>query len=167
MKTGLLALCVVVSWADVSIADRFVFTARVEKQEYCPVYTSRRVFPGSRVERYQGIKIYFSSDDAARRFLRDTHSYLDKKTLPQLKGLNLPVRPLKQQFCPINPTRRVSILDPVVIYDHHQIHLFDQHSVRVWNRNPDKYADPEILVQLKKEPSVQSETSEDDATDSP
>ncbi len=154
MKIVLLALCMVVSWVDIGSAqERRVFNARVEKQEYCPVYTTRRIFPGSRVERYRGIKIFFSSDDAARRFLRDSHSYLDKKILPQLKGLNFPERPLKQKFCPIYPTRRVSILDPTVNYDHHQVHLFDRKAVQLWKRNPEKYANPEILVQLKQAPS--------------
>ena len=156
------------SWIDsTSAANRSVFIARVEKQEYCPVYTDRRVFAGSRFERYHGIKVYFSSDDAARRFLMDSHSYLDKKTLPQLKGLNLPERPLKQKFCPIYPTRRVSKLDPSVTYNHRQVHLFDRQAVRIWNLNPEKYANPEILIQLQQEPSIKNTKANDAGSNSP
>ena len=86
--------------------------------------------------RYRGIKVYFSSDLAARKWLRDPVSYLDKKIVPQLGDLILAERLIQQRFCPVHPKRKVSLKDPTVTYEGKRVYLFDKEAVRIWNSAP-------------------------------
>jgi hypothetical protein len=132
----------------------------LDKQEVCPVFPDRKIYLSSRTERFRGIKVYFSSDLAARRFLREPAPYLDIDILPQLQGLTLPKSPIKQVWCPVYRDRKVSHRDPSVYYHGIRIYLFDEAAVLKWNHDPQRYADPEWLPQL---PRPEAEVSDDNA----
>ncbi len=120
----------------------------IERQKFCPVFTDRIIGPNSRSLRYKGIEVYFSSDLAARKWMRDPVSYLDVDVLPQLKGLTLLERQFKQRYCPVHPQWKVSVKDPSVIYQGHRVYLFDKQALKVWNSAPEKFFDLEILTQF-------------------
>ena len=124
---------------------------REKVQEFCPVFTDRIVGPESRSLRYRGIKVYFSSDLAARKWMRDPVSYLDKEILPQLGRLILAERLIPQHYCPVYPKRKVSLKDPTVFYEGKRVFLFDREAVKIWNSAPEKFLDLEILPQLADE----------------
>ncbi|MCA9070988.1 MAG: hypothetical protein KDA84_18805, partial [Planctomycetaceae bacterium] len=89
---------------------------RAEEQKFCPVFTDQIVGRRSRFLRYKGIRVYFTSDLAARKWMRDPASYLDKKIIPQVGDLILPGRAMEQKYCPVTRTRKISTQDPFVMY---------------------------------------------------
>lgn len=125
---------------------------KAEVQLYCPVFTDRIVGPESRYLRYDGIKIYFSSDLAARKWMRDPDSYLDKTILPQLGDLDLPEREILQVYCPVHPKWKVSVKDPSVIYQGKRVFLFDKEALMIWNSAPEKFFKYELLPQFPPPP---------------
>ena len=133
---------------------------RAEVQLYCPVFTDRVVGPESRSLRYRGIEIYFSSDLAARKWMRDPVSYLDKTLLPQLGDLILAPRVIPQHYCPVHPKRKVSVKDPSVLYQGKRVFLFDKEAVRIWNSAPEKFFKPELLPQFPQEPAPEEAKEE-------
>jgi hypothetical protein len=124
---------------------------KAEHQLYCPVFTDRIVGPESRSLRYRGIEVFFSSDLAARKWMRDPESYLDKTILPQLGDLVLAERDIVQVYCPVYPKRKVSVKDPSLIYQGKRVFLFDNQAVRIWNSAPEKFFKPELLPQFPQE----------------
>ena len=140
---------------------------RAEIQKYCPVFTDRIVGPGSRFLRYKGIKIYFSSDLAARKWMRDPVSYLDIELLPQLTNLTLPERPISQHYCPVFPKRKISFKDPSVIYEGRRLYLFDAQALKMWNSAPEKFFDSEILPQFAEEEKSPESEEGDETKPSP
>lgn len=135
-----------------------------EVQKFCPVFTDRIVGPSSRFLRYQGIKVYFSSDLAARKWMRDPVSYLDKTLVPQLSDLSLPERLMPQHYCPVHPKWKISVKDPSVIYDGKRVFLFDEEAMRIWNSAPEKFLDPQILPQFAEEEPPTDDEEEDPAS---
>ncbi len=134
----------------------------IARQKFCPVFTDRLVGPDSRFERFRGIRIYFSSDLAARKWMRDPEAYLDTALLPQLTRLTLPKRLIAQKFCPVYPKRKIGIRDPSVLYREKRIYLFDKQAVKIWSSAPEKFLDQEILPQLaedEKAPEPKDEQS--------
>ncbi len=139
---------------------------RAGTQKYCPVFTDRIVGPSSRAIRYKGIKVYFSSDLAARKWMRDPESYLDTDILPQLKGLTFRERLIPQHYCPVNRKRKVGMKDPSLIYQGQRVYFFDQEALKTWNSAPEKFFDPKILPQFaKEEKSPDSEGDDKDGKD--
>lgn len=130
---------------------------RPEEQKYCPVFTDQIVGPDSRFLRLKGIRIYFSSDLAARKWMRDPVSYMDKDVLPQIGDLILPERQIVQEYCPINKKRKVCTKDPWVMYQEKRVYLFDKKAVRVFNSAPEKFIDPAILPQFAEEEKAPDE----------
>lgn len=122
-----------------------------EKQRFCPVYTDRPVFFSSQNERYDGVRVYFSNEDAALRFLKSPEAYLDKELLPQLKNLKLPVPSIEQQFCPVYRTRKISSRNPFARYQGKKVYFFDDLARRKWEFDPEKYLDEDLLPQLADE----------------
>jgi YHS domain-containing protein len=53
-------------------------------QEYCPVYTDRKVSEKDPSVTYKGVKVYFYNDTAKTRFEKDPERYADPAILPQL-----------------------------------------------------------------------------------
>jgi hypothetical protein len=137
---------------------------KAEVQLHCPVFTDRIVGPGNRSIRYRGIEVFFSSDLAARKWMRDPESYLDTAILPQLGDLILPEREMLQVYCPVHPKWKVSVKDPSVIYQGKRVFLFDKEAVKIWDSAPEKFFKPELLPQFPKEPPP-SET--EDAAEPP
>lgn len=134
---------------------------RPEEQKYCPIFTNQVVGPDSRFLRYKGIRVYFSSDLAARKWLRDPASYLDPEVLPQIGDLKLPGRAMEQKYCPVSRTRKISTQDPWVMYQEKRVYLFDREAVRIFNSAPEKFIDPAILPQFAEEetPSEDEESA--------
>lgn len=155
----LLGLMVVVSGLGGSVLAQ---VKQPEAQKFCPVFTDRIVGPESRVVRYRGIKVYFSSDLAARKWMRDPVSYLDTELLPQLTRLTFPERLMPQQFCPVHPKRKVSVKDPTVVYEGKRVYLFDREAVKIWNSAPEKFLDLELLPQLAEEKKAPEDEEDDD-----
>ena len=54
------------------------------EQMYCPVLTDRKVSSKDPSTTYKDVKVYFYSDLARERFLKDPERYADPKILPQL-----------------------------------------------------------------------------------
>jgi YHS domain-containing protein len=54
------------------------------EQMYCPVLKDRKVSSKDPSTTYKGVKVYFYSDLARERFLKDPERYADPKILPQL-----------------------------------------------------------------------------------
>jgi hypothetical protein len=159
-RVGILILSVFVfglgHWASPLVAAR----KQAEVQKFCPVFTDRIVGPDSRSLRYRGIEVFFSSDLAARKWMRDPVSYLDKSLLPQLGDLILTERLLPQHYCPVHPKWKVSLKDPSVIHDGKRVFLFDKEAVRIWNSAPDKFLNPDILPQFAEDkPPADAETA--------
>jgi YHS domain-containing protein len=56
------------------------------EQMYCPVLKDRKVSSKDPSTTYKGVKVYFYSDLARERFLKDPERYADPVILPQLKN---------------------------------------------------------------------------------
>jgi YHS domain-containing protein len=54
------------------------------EQMYCPVLKDRKVSSKDPSITYKGVKVYFYSDLALKRFEKDPERYADPKILPQL-----------------------------------------------------------------------------------
>jgi YHS domain-containing protein len=161
LRIGFLVVCVfalgVRFGEHISAAEK----KQVEKQRFCPVFTDRIVGSESRFLRYQGIKVFFSSDLAARKWMRDPESYLDKTLLPQLGDLTLPPRLTPQHYCPVRTKWKISMRDPTLIYQGQRVFLFDEESLRTWNSAPEKFLDPKILPQFAEEETPAEEEDEE------
>ena len=120
----------------------------IDDQQVCPIMTKKKVNAESPVVEYQGIKIRMCCDTCVARFNKYPEAYLDEKFIPQLNGLKIPPRKISQRFCPVYPDRVVTDKDPFVAYKGHKIYLFNKAAVKKWEKNPEKYAKPELLPQL-------------------
>ncbi len=168
LRTLIVSLLGVFCWQTAGGESAFAEgKKRPEIQKYCPVFTDRIVGPGSRFVRYKGIRVYFSSDLAARKWMRDPVSYLDKELLPQLTNLTLPERPIPQHYCPVFPKRKISFKDPSVIYQGRRVYLFDANAVKTWNSAPEKFFDSEILPQFAEEEKSPDSDEGDETGQSP
>ena len=123
--------------------------ARSGEQAFCPVMTDMPVNEDSPTVEYQGIKVRLCCSACLRKWKADPTAYLDPRRLPQLAGMQLPERAIPQVYCPVYRNRVVSANDPSVIYKGKKVYLFNQTAVRKWEENPEKYADPAILPQLR------------------
>jgi len=119
-------------------------------QVYCPIMTTVEVAGDDDVivVDYEGTEVLICCSKCANKWKKDPVAYLDPKILPQLKGMALPERTIRQVYCPVYPKRVVSEKDPFVMYKGQKIYLFNNAAVRRWKANPEKYVNPEILPQL-------------------
>ena len=120
-----------------------------ERQHRCPVVTGVLVSPRGPFARYRGIKIYLSSHEAVKKWNRSPAAYIDTETLPQLKDLVLPERPIAQVFCPVYRDRKVSHYDPFVIHNGKKVYFYDELARRKWLVSLEKYLDLDLLPQLR------------------
>lgn len=118
-------------------------------QVHCPIMTAVPVNSDSPTVEYQGVKIQVCCTTCVRKFKADPLAYLDLARLPQLADLKILPRSLPQVYCPVYRDRIVSEKDPFVMYKGQKIHLFNQTAVRRWEAEPEKYADPALLPQLR------------------
>ena len=120
-------------------------------QKFCPVMTTDEIDPQkSAFVEWKGKKIYMCCDNCVARFKRDPAAYLDPKFLPQVEGMELPKRDIEQQFCPVLRDRKVSGKDPSTTYKGVTVYVFDNTAKLRFEKDPERYADPAILPQLKK-----------------
>jgi len=119
-------------------------------QKYCPVMTSEEIDPETspRVT-YDGVTIYLCCDQCVTKFRRDPAAYLDPKLIPALQGKKLPPRGLEQVYCPVLRDRKVSSRDPFTIYKGVKIYFYNDLARQRFEKDPERYADPTILPQLR------------------
>jgi YHS domain-containing protein len=120
-------------------------------QKFCPVMTTDEIDPAaSAVVTYKGVKIYLCCDQCVGKFRRDPAAYLDSKLIPGLAGMELPKRDIEQVFCPVLKDRKVSSKDPSTLYKGVRIYFYNDLARQRFEKDPSRFADPEILPQLKK-----------------
>jgi len=137
-----------------SVADKAVAAAPADPkvQKFCPIMTTDEVDPENSVAvDYQGVKILLCCDTCVAKFKRDPAAYLDPKYIPALAGKELPKRTIEQVYCPVNPERKVSARDPFVTYQGVKVYVFNDAARTRFEKDPARYAKPEILPQLPKE----------------
>ncbi len=120
-------------------------------QKYCPVMTSEEVDPETSPQvMYEGVTIYLCCDQCVSKFRRDPAAYLDPAIVPALRGKKLPPRGLEQVYCPVLRDRKVSAKDPFTIYQGVKVYFYNDLARQRFEKDPQRYADPAILPQLKK-----------------
>jgi YHS domain-containing protein len=120
-------------------------------QKFCPVMTKDEIDPGaSKWIDYKGVKVYLCCDTCVARFRRDPAAYLDPKFIPALVGMELPKRGIEQQFCPVYRNNKVSEKDPSTTYRGVKIYFYNDTAKFRFEKDPERYADPAVLPQLKK-----------------
>jgi YHS domain-containing protein len=119
-------------------------------QKFCPVMTEDEIDPkASATIDYKGVKIYLCCDQCVGKFKRDPAAYLDPKIIPGLAGMELPKRDIEQVFCPVLKDRKVSSKDPSTTYKGVKIYFYNDLARQRFEKDPERYADPAILPQLK------------------
>lgn len=119
-------------------------------QKFCPVMTEDEIDPkASAVVDYKGVKIYLCCDQCVGKFRRDPAAYLDPKIIPGLAGLELPKRDIEQVFCPVLKDRKISSKDPSTTYKGVKVYFYNDIARQRFEKDPERYADPAILPQLK------------------
>jgi YHS domain-containing protein len=120
-------------------------------QKFCPVMTADEIDPtASPAVEYKGVKIYLCCDTCVAKFKREPAAYLDPKFIPGLAGLVLPKRDIEQVYCPVLKDRKVSSKDPSTTYKGVKVYFYNDLARQRFEKDPERYADPEILPQLKK-----------------
>ncbi len=126
-------------------------TAEKKVQKFCPVMTTDEIdLKNSAVVEWKGEKIYLCCDTCVGKFKRDPAAYLDVKFLPQLEGKELPKREIEQAFCPVLRDRKISSKDPSTTYKGVKVYFYNDIARQRFEKDPERYADPAILPQLKK-----------------
>jgi YHS domain-containing protein len=95
------------------------------------------------------VKIKLCCSACLKKWNADPEAYLNLQLLPQLKDMDLPKRTLEQVFCPVFPDRVVSPKDPSVEYRGVKVYLFNETARQKFLEDPAKYADPQVLPQLR------------------
>jgi YHS domain-containing protein len=135
----------------VATSARAELKAAPPAQKFCPVMTQDEIDPKESVTvTYQGVKIYLCCDTCLAKFKRDPAAYLDPKIIPALDGKKLPARGIEQQFCPVYTDRKVSQKDPSTTYKGVKVYFFNETAKTRFEKDPERYAKPEILPQLPK-----------------
>jgi YHS domain-containing protein len=93
--------------------------------------------------------IHFCCETCLGKWKNKPQAYLIQDHLPQFASEKLPARDIQQVYCPVYKDRVVSSTDPFVMYQGKKVYLFNQSAVRKWQADPEKYADPAILPQLR------------------
>lgn len=119
-------------------------------QKFCPIMTDQEIDADSPTVEYRGRQVALCCETCVRKWERDPDAYASANAgrLPQLAGLELPARALKQVFCPVFPERVICEKDLCVEFAGRKIYLFDATAARRWKSDPAKYADVKILPQL-------------------
>jgi YHS domain-containing protein len=120
-------------------------------QKFCPVMTKDEIDPAaSKSVDYKGVKVYLCCDTCVQRFKRDPAAYLDPKFVPALAGVELPKRGIEQQFCPVYKDKKVSEKDPSTTYQGVKVYFWNTTAKERFEKDPERYADREVLPQLPK-----------------
>ena len=120
-------------------------------QKFCPVMTKDEIDPNvSKSVEYMGVKIYLCCDTCVAKYRRDPAAYLDPKFIPGLAGKELPKRGIEQQYCPVYRDKKVSEKDPSATYKSVKVYFYNTTAKERFEKNPERFADPDVLPQLKK-----------------
>lgn len=126
-------------------------TGASKEQKFCPIMTTDEVTAkDSHAVNYKGVSILLCCDQCVGKFRRDPAAYLDPKLIPALAGLDLPARGTEQQYCPVYKARKISTKDPFVTYKGVKVYVYNDTAKLRFEKDPERYADPAILPQLKK-----------------
>ena len=124
--------------------------APAKEQKFCPVMTQDEIDPKESVTvTWNGVKIYLCCDTCVSKFKRDPAAYLDPEFIPALAGMKLPDRGIEQKFCPVYTDKKVSQKDPFATYKGVKVYFYNATAKSRFEKDPERYAKPEILPQLK------------------
>lgn len=120
-------------------------------QKFCPVMTTDEIdLKISKSVDWKSQKIYLCCDQCVTKFKADPAAYLDPKFLPQVAGMELPKRDIEQEFCPVLRDRKICSKDPSTMYMGVKVYFYSDLARQRFVKDPERYADPKILPQLKK-----------------
>jgi YHS domain-containing protein len=147
----LIVACLVFTTGMVPLAGQSRSPAPPAEQKYCPIMTAEEIDPKtSPTVEYQGIRFFLCCDACVSRFQQDPTAYLDPKIVPALAKIELPKRDIDQVYCPVLRDRRISSKNPSTTYKGVKIYFYNDVARQRFEKDPERYADPEILPQLKK-----------------
>lgn len=125
--------------------------AEKKDQKFCPVMTTDEIdLKLSKSVEWKGQKIYLCCDACVTKFKNDPAAYLDPKFLPQIEGMELPKRDIEQIYCPVLRDRKICSKDPSITYKGVKVYFYNDLARQRFEKDPERYADPKILPQLKK-----------------
>lgn len=119
------------------------------KQVYCPIMTKDEIGSEAEEVEWNGVKIKLCCGTCVKKFKAEPEAYLLPELLPQLKGKELPKRKIEQVYCPVYRDKVVSSKDPTADYKGVKVYLFNATAKKKFEADPEKYADPKVLPQLK------------------
>lgn len=119
------------------------------KQTACPLMTDEEVGKDAEEVEWKGVKIKLCCGLCVKKFEAEPEAYLLPELLPQLKGKELPKRKIEQVYCPVTKTKVVSSKDPSSTYKGATVYFWNAAAKKKFDAEPDKYADPKLLPQLK------------------
>lgn len=118
-------------------------------QEFCPIMTRVPVGNDSKEVEWNGVKVKLCCSTCLKKWNAEPEAYLLPDLLPQLKGKELPKRKTEQVYCPVYRDKVVSSKDPSAEYKGVKVYLFNEAARKKFLADPEKYADPAVLPQLK------------------
>lgn len=120
-------------------------------QKFCPVMTTDEIDPSAAaVVEYKGVKIYLCCQACVGKWRAEPSAYLDPKFIPGLAGVELPKRTIEQVYCPVLKDRKVNSKDVSTTYKGVKVYFYNDLARQRFEKDPERYADPDILPQLKK-----------------
>lgn len=119
------------------------------EQTHCPIMTGVPVGCDSKEVEYLGVKVKLCCSACLRKWNAEPEAYLLPELLPQLNGKKLPGRKIEQVYCPVYRDRVVSSRDPSIEYRGVTVYVFNNSAKTKFLADPARYADPQILPQLK------------------
>jgi len=122
---------------------------RPGEQVFCPIMTTVPINANARDVEYKGVTIKICCSTCIKKWNAEPEAYLDVALLPQLKGMALPKRAIEQVRCPVYTDRVVSSKDLTVDYKGVKVYLFNETAKTKFLAEPEKYADPKVLPQLR------------------
>lgn len=122
---------------------------KTARQTACPVMTDEEIGKGAEEVEWKGVKVKLCCGTCVKKFEAEPEAYLLPDLLPQLKGKDLPKRKTEQVYCPVTRTNVVSSKDPSSTYKGVTVYFWNATAKKKFDADPDKYADPKLLPQLK------------------
>lgn len=119
------------------------------KQTFCPIMTKDEIGDDAKIVEWKGTKISLCCDTCVKKFQAEPEAYLLPEILPQLKGKELPKRKIEQVYCPVNRDKVVSSKDVSAQYKGVTVYFWNSTAKKKFEAEPEKYADPAVLPQLK------------------
>ena len=96
------------------------------------------------------MKIYLCCDQCVAKFKRDPARVPRPEVPAADRGHGPAERDIEQMFCPVLKDRKVSSKDPSTTYKGVKVYFYNDLARQRFEKDPERYADPKILPQLKK-----------------